>query len=173
MISEAFAIDQLGRIMGMVGFPKGRDSGSYIKEMRKAIQCARSEAIAEQTISDLLREFKRCPSVADIYEAVTAENHRGDSAPVFAEQHHRCGQCQDSGYHGGELPPHPDARPWRWCVCVAMRERREKEPNLVAEANANREKLIARFAGKTFRGPKRGTPPDDMTPLAEIYHGDF
>ena len=77
MISEDYAIGQLERIMGMVGFPRGKDSGSYVREMRKALASARTEAIAEQVISDILREFKRCPAVSDIWDAVSEENHRG------------------------------------------------------------------------------------------------
>ena len=83
MISEDFAILQLERIMGMVGFPRGKDAGSYIREMRKALEGARTQEIARQVIDDILREFKRCPSVADIYENISEENNRvpGESAP--------------------------------------------------------------------------------------------
>ena len=86
----------------------------------------------------------------------------------------RCDRCQDCGYYGGRLPPHSYAGPWKWCDCIAGRERQEREPNLVDEANANREKLIARFASATFRGVKRNTPGGNMAPLVdEVYLGEF
>ena len=174
MISTSFAVDQIARLMGMVGFPRGKESQKYVEEMYKAVQSARSEVVAERAVTDMLWEFKRCPAVADIYEAMSEENARGLDEPVFAAQHHRCARCQDCGHYGGHLPPHPYAGPWKWCDCIAGRERQEREPNLVDEANANRDKLIARFASATFRGIKRNTGPDPMTPLVdEIYFGEF
>src|ERR1017187_2534739 len=92
MISDSYAIGQLERIMGMVGFPRGKDSGSYVREMRKALASARTEAIAEQGISDILREFKRCPAVADIYDAVSEENNR-----IPAERAPYCARCGGGG----------------------------------------------------------------------------
>ncbi len=92
MISVAAAADQLERIQGMVGFPRGRESEKYALEMRLAIQSARSEAIARQVVSDILREFKRCPAVADIYEAINEENNRGPS-----REQPKCELCHGAG----------------------------------------------------------------------------
>jgi hypothetical protein len=172
MISEAFAIDQLERLMGMVGFPRGKDAGSYVKEMRKAIQCARTEAIAEGAVSGMLREFRRCPAVADIYETMSKENARGFDEPVFAQQHHRCARCQDCGHYGGHLPPNPYAGPWRWCDCIAGKERQEREPHLVEEENRVRETLLLRFPdGKPNL---RKIPRIDPQELREDrYFGEF
>ncbi len=173
MISIAFAADQLERLMGMTGFPRGKESERYIKEMRGAIQMANSEAIAEQIILDLLREFRRCPAVADILEAVFAENDRAPKQVVSVAVQHRCLRCKDFGYLGGHLPPHKAAGAWQWCICGAAQESRDAEPGLVDEANRIREKLIAYFASKTFKGKRRAKAVDDMKPLEEIYLGEF
>ena len=166
MISVAFAADQLERLMGMVGFPRGKEAERYVLEMRKAIQSARSEAVAIQTVSDLLREFKRCPAVSDIYEAMGDENARGMDNPVFVVPNYRCSRCQDCGHYGGHLPPNPYAGPWKWCDCIAGKERQELEPKLVDEANANRDKLIHRFAASIKRD-------DAWKSVGEVYNGEF
>src|ERR1019366_6576127 len=115
MISVAFAADQLDRLMGMVGFPIGREKARYVLEMRKAIQSARSEAVAEQAVSDMLRAHTRCPAVADIYTAMSEENARGEDTPVFVVPHYRCSLCGDSGIVGGIFNGKGrDAGPARW-----------------------------------------------------------
>jgi len=254
MISNAFAADQLARIMGMVGFPKGPDSDEYVKEMRKAIMGALSEAVAERVVSDILREFKRCPAVSDLYEAVSDENSRvgGIRAPKCAEcggngavtfwvlvtYHGRsmnvkametlpgfdvekakefgkelrwddgpitpenpfagdnqqiitaakpcrcklegpilassasCKRCDDCGHYGGDLPPSRYAGPWKWCNCATAMERKNREPNLVDEANRVRDGLLAKFPdGKIAL---RRIPRMDSQELREDrYFGDF
>jgi hypothetical protein len=174
VISTSYALQQLERIMGMVGFPKGRESGSYVAEMRKALEFSRDERAAELAITEILREFKRCPSVADLLEAVATESLRNAPEERYVEPKCDCKRCQDFGYFGGNLPPHPYAGPWKWCDCYAATESRAAEPGLVDEANRVRSLLIDKFASTTFRGAKRKNGADPMTPLVdEIYGGEF
>jgi len=174
MISIAFAADQLERLMGMTGFPRGKESERYILEVRSAIQSAKTEAAAAQTVTDILRNHKRFPSVSDIYEAIGEENSRCGPPERQQEPVYGCKRCQDFGYFGGHLPPHLYAGPWKWCDCHAAVEYRDAEPGLVDEANRVRQLLIDRFASATYRGAKRKIGPDPMTPLVdEIYSGEF
>jgi hypothetical protein len=59
--------------------------------------------------------------------------------------------CSDSGLTFGT------DQPWRWCTCAAGIARREKEPNLVDEANATREALLCKFPKKYIK-PKSRRP---------------
>jgi hypothetical protein len=168
MISAEYALSQLERIMGMVGFPKGPDSGSYVKEMRLAIQTAPSETIAERVISDILREFRRCPAAADIYTALRDEGQKLEPPPEYSEHHH-CARCQDCGFYGGFLTGRY-AGVWKWCDCEAAQRRRAVEARVVDEANVAREKLL-RLMAPAQSG--RNKPDDPLRPVQEIYHGDF
>lgn len=49
-----------------------------------------------------------------------------------------CMCCGDSGIVGGDKHGHE----YRFCLCPAGGRRREQEPNVVAESNAVRDKLL-------------------------------
>ena len=93
MISQEQALVQLERIMGMVGFPKGRESGTSIAEYRRAMETSRTPEIAARVVDDILREFKRSPAVSDIWEMVSEENNRDAST----ESEPRCSACDGTG----------------------------------------------------------------------------
>lgn len=74
-----------------------------------------------------------------------------------------CSRCSDRGIYGGKLDG-SYAGPWKWCDCDAAK-RRDGEPNLVDEANAARERLLALVTPK-------GRETQKKSPEAE-YSGDF
>jgi len=53
-----------------------------------------------------------------------------------------CNRCGGRGTLGGGLPGQKYEGPWRWCGCPASMELREREPNLIDEANVARLKLV-------------------------------
>jgi hypothetical protein len=89
---------------------------------------------------------------------------RSFGQPIKRE--HDCPRCQGFGFYGGEIAGQY-AGPWKWCDCVYGREKREREPELVAEANTAREKLIRRAISK----------PQDFKfkslPQEESYYGEY
>ncbi len=172
MISSSYALQQLERIMGLVGFPRGKDSGSYVAEMRKAVEFARDEPAAERAITGILREFKRCPSVADILTAVATESVRNAPEERYVEPVYGCRRCQDFGYLGGHLPPHAYAGPWKWCDCAASKETRDAEPGLVDEANRVRQLLIERFPDGVVKAKRLGRM-DPQELREDRYFGEF
>lgn len=76
-----------------------------------------------------------------------------------------CSRCQGHGIYGGETSG-PYAGPWKWCLCFYGRERQQREPFLVSEANQARDKLIRRFGAKPL-------PAMAQQASEEVYHGDF
>lgn len=52
-----------------------------------------------------------------------------------------CASCRDCGYVGGIIGGKYGGQ-WRWCTCATARRRRESEPNLVEDANRERETLL-------------------------------
>ena len=77
-----------------------------------------------------------------------------------------CATCGGDGLYGGRIGTQFDG-PWKWCDCPAGRDRREKEPDAVAEGNIAREKLIRRFGPKPLPGMLRQLAENDA------YHGEF
>lgn len=57
------------------------------------------------------------------------------------KQHPDCSLCQDTGLVGGN-----NGMEFCWCGCEAGAAAKLKTPELVNEANANLERLKARFA---------------------------
>ena len=55
-------------------------------------------------------------------------------------EYYDCMLCCDSGVVGGDLVAGQE-RPFSWCACEAGKLRREREPNLIEEANAARKKV--------------------------------
>lgn len=168
MISIAFASDQLERLAGMVGFPRGKEAESYVREMRTAIQTAENEGIAEQAVSDILREFRRCPAVADLYEAMRNRNESIATEEPIRRENYRCSRCQDCGFYGGHIGGRY-AGPWKWCDCAASWAKQAGDPHLVDDSNVVREKLLHKFP--SAKG--RSAPADPMRPVQEIYYGEF
>ncbi len=172
MISIAFAADQLERLMGMIGFPKGKESERYIIELRQAIESSRSEKVAAQVVTDILRNHKRFPSVSDIYDAVSEENSRYGSKESYAAPSYGCQQCNDFGFFGGHLPPHPESDAWQWCVCGAANRRKFEDPDTVAECNRVRQLPISKFPdGKIKLRKVGGLDPQELR--EDRYFGEF
>ena len=78
-----------------------------------------------------------------------------------------CSRCHDRGFMGGGLPGEKYESPWRWCSCPVAAELRDRQPELINQSNAAREKLIRLFPGKA-----------QIVRLAEAvesdgYSGDF
>lgn len=90
---------------------------------------------------------------------------RSTGMPVVRDSD-ACATCGGDGLYGGRIGTRFDG-PWKWCDCPAGRDRREKEPDAVAEGNIAREKLIRRFGPKPLPGMLRLLAEDDA------YHGEF
>jgi hypothetical protein len=174
VIDKKHAGNEIGRLVGLDYFPTNR---AAIEELVTVLSLSETDIIATAVINAWLEESRERPTPADLRRLVASHNEarreRISRQLHIVPVRHRCPRCQDCGFFGGYLPPHPYAGPWKWCDCIIAREKQHSEPGVVEDANAAREKLIGRFAGRVYRGTCRNRPPDDMTPLAEIYHGDF
>jgi hypothetical protein len=83
-------------------------------------------------------------------------------APVVHEDN--CNRCHGHGCYGGVLGTQ-FAGIWKWCNCAAGLERREREPDLVAQANRAREIITTPKA--------RGKGLQPVRDLLELYYGEF
>jgi len=90
---------------------------------------------------------------------------RSMGQPVVVDRD-ACATCRGHGLYGGQIGTGQFDGPWKWCGCPAGEGRRSREPGLVSEANAAREKIIRKFGAKPLHGM--------LKQLAEEpYYGDF
>lgn len=83
-----------------------------------------------------------------------------------------CSHCQDRGYYGGRMNGQY-AGPWKWCSCAAASELRERQPELMDQANRAREKLLKISTTQRVARIARVTVPTPIEDLAEDYHGEW
>ena len=91
---------------------------------------------------------------------------RSMGQPVVADRD-ACATCGGHGIYGGQIGTGQFDGPWKWCGCPAGEERRSREPGLVSEANAAREKIIRKFGAKPLPGMLKQLAGEDG------YHGEF
>lgn len=91
---------------------------------------------------------------------------RQTGRPVVADSD-ACATCKGNGLYGGQIGTGRFDGPWKWCGCPDGERRRRKEPELVNEANAAREKLIRKFGDKPMAQMVSQLAQDDQ------YYGDF
>jgi hypothetical protein len=99
MIEKPPAQKEIARIAGLKGFPHGQSAA--IAELVIALQCADSEAIAKQTVDDLLAEAMECPAPATIRRAVNVKNEAADpeySNPAWPAVGPLCQFCASWGW---------------------------------------------------------------------------
>lgn len=76
MISPKEAIDQLERMSGLDFFPKGRDQTAALKELRLALETARTVEIAESAVTDILACCTEAPKPSQLRKAVWEKNEQ-------------------------------------------------------------------------------------------------
>lgn len=88
MIDPATAARQLERLAGLDFFP--RDAPAK-KELRLAIECALTEALAAAVVSDWLAESNICPKPAEIRRMINSKQEQA------LEQRRNCPKCEGVG----------------------------------------------------------------------------
>ncbi len=88
-----------------------------------------------------------------------------------------CTRCHGHGFYGGKLSG-DYAGPWKWCDCLAAKERMDTEPGLIGTANMARDKLLALRARATKQAPRTLVCAANRIVNAEPlvgdgYNGDF
>ncbi len=127
MISDKFALEQIGRLAGLDQYPRGEKGA--LNELRLAIQVAETEAIATATIDYIIGHSTstnpRCPLPADVRRIANDGNEQWRTAKADARAVRRasCALCNDFGV---KESTHPDD--WlsvaSWCVCEVGRAHR-------------------------------------------------
>jgi hypothetical protein len=83
-------------------------------------------------------------------------------APVVHEDN--CSRCHGWGIYGGLIGTQFTGV-WKWCDCAAGKDRRQREPDLIEQANRARDVITK---------PKvRGKGLQSVGVLLDTYHGDF
>lgn len=85
-----------------------------------------------------------------------------------------CRRCQERGFYGGQIGGQFEG-PWKWCSCPNAVELRDRLPDLVDTANAERDSLIRKFSKvREYRHKKpAGLQPIMAVAGGEDYHGEF
>jgi hypothetical protein len=90
-----------------------------------------------------------------------------------------CSRCHGHGILGGRLSGEY-AGPWRWCDCLAARERMDREPGSIGTANMARDKLLSLKTQKKPIDRRQKTLVSaanriiNVEPLVgEVYNGEF
>jgi hypothetical protein len=95
MISDKFALEQIGRLAGLDQYPRGEKGA--LNELRLAIQVADTEAIASSTVDYIMGHSTstnpRCPLPADIRGLANDANERAS-----ARRQTGCEACQFTGW---------------------------------------------------------------------------
>ena len=78
-----------------------------------------------------------------------------------------CSTCRGFGVYGGQIGTGKFDGPWKWCACEVGIDRRNREPELVAESNTARQKIIRKFGPKALPGMLQQLADEDQ------YHGEF
>lgn len=73
MIDSTTAAKQLERLSGLAFFPKEAPAK---KELRLAIECAITEAIAAAAVSEWLAESSQCPTPSEIRRLINAKQEQ-------------------------------------------------------------------------------------------------
>jgi hypothetical protein len=167
MIGKQHAGNEIGRLIGLNFFPSDPKA---VKELVAALTFASTEAIATTVINDWLESENQRPTPADIRRMVMSENQkwaeyleRQKIAPDIV-----CKRCGDCGIYGGQIGTQYDG-PWHWCTCETGLVRKERQPDLVDEANEKRSYLLTKYGPKTLQGmigARAKTGPEE-------YHGEF
>lgn len=172
MIDARFCADQVARLIPLPFFPSEPKKQT---ELVKMLQFARTELLVIATIDSWLESNSKMPTPHDLREIIASLNIEHDQREKRAEElipaHYRCSRCQDHGFYGGSIGGRY-AGPWHWCDCGAAADRRERDPDLVEEANAERGRLIRIFAPRdpAIRGAMRSVV---TAAIDDGYTGDF
>lgn len=89
MIDQNQAIRQLERLSGLDYFPKDKPAR---RELMLAMQCAITEDIAAQVVSDWLSESGECPKPADLRRNIYSRQEG------LLEQRRKCPACNGAGF---------------------------------------------------------------------------
>ena len=106
MIETKFATEQLERLSGLSFFPRpvksDTASQAAFRELRLALECATSDAIAKRVVDDWIRQSPEAPKPAELRKLVYDEIDRAEredraryKPPTVAAA--RCQRCQDTG----------------------------------------------------------------------------
>lgn len=166
---------QITRLEQLKHFPYGPEAK---KDLGKALAHADTIDEAREVIEEFVQESRageECPTYADIIALIKQRAVRSapPQPPLEPQQSNRgthCARCHGFGYYGGHLGGQY-AGPWKWCDCENGKRNRFEIPELVNEANANREKLLRRFAVSMKKHGIIVEP--EMKHVGDEYHGDF
>ncbi len=89
VIDQNQAIRQLERLSGLDYFPKDKPAR---RELMLALQCAITEDIAAQVVTDWLAESGECPKPANLRHNINSRQE------ALVEQRRRCDTCGGSGF---------------------------------------------------------------------------
>ena len=165
MIDKNFGLEQVRRLRSTNFF--AMLDGDGIGELVRMLCYSDSEIIAVSVINDWLENQTERPTPADIRGLVAAQNEarRAGKQEAAKPRVYTCRRCQDCGYHGGDIAG-ADVRPWEWCACSRGAIVRHESPEIVAEANAMRARLM-RSGGIAKKVPHVSRP------IESVYRSDF
>lgn len=173
MIETKFATEQLERLSGLSFFPKpikgDTASQAAFRELRLALECATSGAVAKRVVDNWIREATEAPKPADLRKMVYDENDRIEReeraqyrppTPIAM----RCQRCQDTGVvesTDGGVESVASA-----CCCE-----RSAKPDLIDKLNGARRRLSAMgMRGLPTPSFRRAAK---MRTVAEVYNGEY
>jgi hypothetical protein len=167
MIGKQHAGNEIGRMIGLDYFPSDKKA---VNELIGALCFAATEAIATTVVNDWLESQNQRPTPADLRRMVMSENQKW--AEYLEQQKIApdivCKRCGDCGLYGGQIGTGFDGL-WYWCNCETAFTRKERQPDLVDDANVARAYLLTKYGPKTLQGmigQRAQTGP-------EPYNGEF
>ena len=86
MVDPAVAAKEIARLSGLDGYPRGKEAGPALVELRDALSKAPVRETAHRVISEWLESQPRCPKPSEIRQRIAECRSRG-------EERAKCAMC--------------------------------------------------------------------------------
>jgi hypothetical protein len=90
LLDPAVVAKEVARLAGLDNYPRGKDAGPALVELRDTLQRAPSREAAHRIVSDWLESQTRCPKPSELRAKIAEIRTRG-------EERARCSYCDGNG----------------------------------------------------------------------------
>lgn len=90
MVDAAVIAKEISRLSGLDGYPRGKEAGPALVELRDVLQKAPTRDAAHRIVSDWLESQTRCPKPSELRAKIAEIRSRG-------EERAHCSTCDGNG----------------------------------------------------------------------------